>query len=242
MVVNIPKIPSFYFDSSELIISINSIKSLHEDALQADENNLQITIHAIGDKANSSLLDMYEEIILKNNVKDRRFRVEHAQHLDKDDIKRFKELDIIASMQPYHAIDDGRWAEELIGAERIQTTYAFNSLIKAGTKLAFGSDWPVAPASPLLGIYAATTRQTLDNKNPNGWVPEEKITIEQALIAFTKNVAFSSFDEDIKGTLEVGKLADFVILEKNIFEINAVEIKNTKVLATYVGGKKMFEK
>lgn len=221
-------------------IFINSIEGLYDDAVQADAKNLQVTIHAIGDRANESLLDMYERIIQKSTLKDRRFRIEHAQHLDKKDIQRFASLNIIASMQPYHAIDDGRWAEELIGTERIKTTYAFNSLIKAGAVVAFGSDWPVAPASPLFGIYAATTRRTLDHKHPGGWVAKEKITVEEALNAYTKNAAFSSFDEKIKGTLEVGKLADFVLLDANIFKIHPNEIKNVKVIATYVGGKKMY--
>lgn len=221
-------------------IFINSIEGLYDDAVQADAKNLQVTIHAIGDRANESLLDMYERIIQKSTLKDRRFRIEHAQHLDKKDIQRFASLNIIASMQPYHAIDDGRWAEELIGTERIKTTYAFNSLIKAGAVVAFGSDWPVAPASPLFGIYAASTRRTLDHKHPGGWVANEKITVEEALNAYTKNAAFSSFDEKIKGTLEVGKLADFVLLDANIFKIHPNEIKNVKVIATYVGGKKMY--
>ena len=221
-------------------IFINSIEGLYDDAVQADAKNLQVTIHAIGDRANESLLDMYERIIQKSTLKDRRFRIEHAQHLDKKDIQRFASLNIIASMQPYHAIDDGRWAEELIGTERIKTTYAFNSLIKAGAVVAFGSDWPVAPASPLFGIYAASTRRTLDHKHPGGWVAKEKITVEEALNAYTKNAAFSSFDEKIKGTLEVGKLADFVLLDANIFKIHPNEIKNVKVIATYVGGEKMY--
>jgi len=221
-------------------IFINSIQGLYENAVQADAKNLQVTIHAIGDRANESLLDMYERIIQKSNLKDRRFRIEHAQHLDKKDIQRFASLKVIASMQPYHAIDDGRWAEELIGPERIKTTYAFNSLIKAGTVVAFGSDWPVSPASPLFGIYAASTRRTLDHKHPEGWVESEKITVEQALNAYTKNAAFSSFDDKIKGTLAVGKLADFVLLETNILKIHPNEIKNVKVIATYVGGKKMY--
>lgn len=221
-------------------IFINSIQGLYENAVLADAKNLQVTIHAIGDRANESLLDMYERIIQKSNLKDRRFRIEHAQHLDKKDIQRFASLKVIASMQPYHAIDDGRWAEELIGPERIKTTYAFNSLIKAGTVVAFGSDWPVSPASPLFGIYAASTRRTLDHKHPEGWVESEKITVEQALNAYTKNAAFSSFDDKIKGTLAVGKLADFVLLETNILKIHPNEIKNVKVIATYVGGKKMY--
>ncbi|WKX75452.1 amidohydrolase [Zobellia laminariae] len=176
--------------------------SLFSQILNADNEDLQVTVHAIGDRANNGLLNIYERVIEKNGTKDRRLRIEHAQHLTTEDIKRFSKLNIIASVQPYHAIDDGRWAEELIGPERIKTTYAFKSLLDANTTLVFGSDWPVAPASPLYGMYAAVTRQTLDNKNPEGWVPEQKINIEQALTAYTKNGAYSSFDENIKGTLE----------------------------------------
>ena len=145
-------------------------------------------------------------------------------------------------MQPYHAIDDGRWAEEVIGAERIKTTYAFNSLLAANATIAFGSDWAVAPASPLQGIYAATTRRTLDDKNPNGWVSEQKITVEQALKAYTKDAAYAAFEDDIKGTLEKGKLADFVLLSEDLRKIEPVKIREVEVLATYVGGKKVFEK
>jgi len=203
---------------------------------------LQITVHAIGDKANNTLLNTYETVIQSNKNKDRRFRIEHAQHLDHNDISRFSDLNVIASMQPYHAIDDGRWAENLIGPERIKTTYAFKSLLDAKTTLVFGSDWPVAPASPLYGIYAAVTRQTLDNKNPNGWVPKQKITVKQALIAYTKNAAYSAFDEKIKGTLEEGKLADFVILSEDLTKIEPQKIRDVKVLQTFVGGKKVYER
>ena len=150
-------------------------------------------IHAIGDKANTTLLDIYERIIKENPKKDRRFRIEHSQHLLPEDIARFGSLGVIASMQPYHLMDDGRWAEDYIGAERIKTTYAFRSLDSTNAIMAFGSDWAVAPASPLYGIYAATTKRTLDGKNPRGWVPEQKIPVEKALEAYTKNAAYALF-------------------------------------------------
>lgn len=226
-------------DSGILTANIDSLKTW---ITKADNENLQITVHAIGDKANNTLLNTYETVMQSNGNKDRRFRIEHAQHLDKNDISRFSDLNIIASMQPYHAIDDGRWAENLIGKERIRTTYAFKSLIDANTTLVFGSDWPVAPASPLYGIYAAVTRQTLDNKNPNGWIPEQKINLEQALLAYTRNAAYSSFDEKIKGTLEEGKLADFVVLSEDLTKIESEKIKDVIVLQTYVGGKKVFSR
>jgi predicted amidohydrolase YtcJ len=207
----------------------------------ADKVQLQVAIHAIGDRAIQTLLNNFERIQKENGDRDRRFRVEHAQHIAPIDIPRFAELNVIPSMQPYHAIDDGRWAEPLIGPERVKTTYAFKSLMDAGAKVAFGSDWPVAPGSPLLGIYAAVTRRTLDDKNPDGWVPEQKITAEQALIAYTINGAYASFEEDIKGTLAPGKLADFVIMSDNITKIDPIRIKDVKILQTYVGGKKMFD-
>lgn len=207
----------------------------------ADNQNFQITVHAIGDRANNKLLDIYDRVLEEKGNTDRRLRIEHAQHLTKEDIDRFAKLNVIASMQPYHAIDDGRWAEELIGTERIKTTYAFKSLLDANATLVFGSDWPVAPASPLYGIYAAVTRRTLNNEHPEGWVPEQKINVEQALVAYTKNAAYASFDDDIKGTLEVGNLADFVVLNEDLTKVDPVTIKDIKILATYIGGKKAFD-
>jgi len=220
---------------------INTENDLYQWISDADKANLHILVHAIGDKANSDLLNIYEQVIQENGEKDRRFRIEHAQHLTQEDIPRFKQLEVIASMQPYHAIDDGRWAENYIGEERIKTTYAFNSLAASNTTLAFGSDWAVAPASPIMGIYAAVTRKTLDGKNPDGWIPEQKISVEEALLAYTKNAAYASFEEDIKGTLEVGKYADFVALSDNILEVKPSNIKNMKVLQTFVAGEKVFE-
>lgn len=220
---------------------INTEENLSKWITEADEVELQILIHAIGDKANHSILNIFEQLVNKNGKKDRRLRIEHAQHLSPEDIERFAELGIIVSVQPYHAIDDGRWAEELIGPERIKTTYPFNTLFNSNATVVFGSDWPVAPATPLDGIYAAVTRQTLDGANPDGWIPEEKISAEQALLAYTKNAAFASFEEHRKGTLEPGKLADFVVINKNLLKVNPTEIKDLKILQTYLGGKKVFD-
>lgn len=225
-------------DSGFFVVSMDSIYKKVKDA---DNANLQVMIHAIGDKAINNLLDVYEKVKKENGTKDRRFRIEHAQHIDTNDINRFWELDVIASMQPYHAIDDGRWAEKLIGSERIKTTYAFKSLFESDAIVAFGSDWFVAPPTPLEGIYAAVTRRTLDDKNPNGWVPEQKISIEQALKAYTINGAYAAFDENIKGTLEVGKLADFVVINEDLTKVDPNRIWDLKVLQTYVGGKKVFD-
>jgi len=220
---------------------INTQEELYQWISNADKNDLHVLVHAIGDSANHTLLNIYERVIQENGTKDRRFRIEHAQHLLPSDIERFNKLGVIPSMQPYHAIDDGRWAENYIGAERIKTTYAFNSLLQKNATIGFGSDWAVAPASPIQGIYAAVTRQTLDGKNPDGWVPTEKITVLQAIEAYTKHAAYASFEEDIKGTLEVGKYADFVVLSEDIFKIDPVKIKNIKVLQTYVAGKEVFK-
>ena len=166
--------------------------------------------------------------------------MEHAQHSHPDDVERFAIQGVIASMQPYHAIDDGRWADDVIGAERSQTTYAFHSLIESGAHLAFGSDWYVAPATPLEGIYAAVTRRTLDDANPDGWVPEQKITVEQALRAYTVEGAYASFDEDRKGMLKPGMLADMVIIDRDLTAIPLEEIRDARVRKTIVGGRAVF--
>lgn len=222
-------------------IFIQSEEDLYDWILGADKAGLQVAIHAIGDRANGFILDTFERVAKENGARDRRFRIEHAQHLDASDIPRFAELNVIPSVQPYHAIDDGRWAEKVIGASRIRTAYAFNSLFDANAKVVFGSDWPVAPAIPLDGIYAAVTRRTLDDENLDGWVPEQKISVEQALIAYTKNAAYASFEEEIKGTLEKGKLADFIVIDSDLTKIDPIKIREAKILQTYVGGKKVFD-
>jgi predicted amidohydrolase YtcJ len=220
---------------------VNSREELYSWVSGADKAGLQVMVHAIGDSANNAILNIYEQVANENGPRDRRFRIEHAQHLLATDVPRFSSLGVLPIMQPYHAIDDGRWAVNTIGEERIKTTYAFKSLLDADAKLAFGSDWFVAPPVPLLGMYAAVTRRTLDGKNPDGWVPQQKITVEQALIAYTIAGAYASFEEGIKGSLEPGKLADFVILDQNLLKIDPVHIKDVNVLMTYVGGKKVFE-
>lgn len=213
---------------------------LYQRIKSADSAGLHLLIHAIGDRSINTLLNLCEKLEKENGNKDRRFRIEHAQHILPSDIKRFKSLDVIASVQPYHAIDDGRWAEKVIGHERARTTYAFRSLLDAGARLAFGSDWFVAPADPILGIYAAVTRRTLDNKNPGGWIPEQKITVEEALKAYTIDAAYATFEENMKGSLKKGKLADFAVLDKDITKIDPALISSVKVLSTVVGGKQVF--
>jgi predicted amidohydrolase YtcJ len=206
----------------------------------ADRAGLQIAVHAIGDRANDLVLNFFEQAIASNGPRDRRFRIEHAQHLRPDDIPRFAKLGVIASMQPYHAIDDGRWADRRIGPERAKTAYAFRSLLDAGAVLAFGSDWDVAPMAPLLGIHAAATRRTLDGKHPGGWIPEQKITVAEALRAYTWGSAFAGFEEKMKGTIEPGKLADMVVLSRDILAIDPAEIADVKVAMTIVGGKVVY--
>lgn len=215
---------------------------LEKWSLDADKNHLQLSVHAIGDRANSFMLDLYQKIKDQNPPWDRRFRIEHAQHVRFEDVKRFASIGVIASVQPYHCIDDGVWAEKRIGPERIRYTYPFKTFLDAGVKLCFGTDWFVAPLNPLLGIYAAVTRRTLDGKNPDGWIPEEKISVEDAIKCYTLNSAFASFEENIKGSIEPGKLADMVVLSDDILTIDPVKIKDVKVEMTIFNGKIIFQK
>ncbi|HEX8831679.1 MAG TPA: amidohydrolase family protein, partial [Longimicrobium sp.] len=187
-------------------------------------------------------LDAFERVARENGPRDRRFRIEHAQHVDPADLPRFARLGVIASMQPYHAIDDGRWAERVIGPERAKGTYAFRTLLDGGATLAFGSDWFVAPPTPLEGIYAAVTRRTLDDKHPGGWVPEQKITVEEALRAYTSGAAFGLFQEREKGTLEPGKLADWVLIDRDLRTIAPETIRDARVLMTVVGGEVVYQR
>jgi len=219
---------------------VNDLDDMSSWISGADGAGLQVMVHAIGDRAIRDLLDIYLDVVEENGERDRRFRIEHAQHIHPDDIERFRAQDVIASMQPYHAIDDGRWAEKVIGPERAETTYAFRSLIESGARVSFGSDWFVAPPTPLDGIYAAVTRRTLDGANPDGWVPQQKVTVEQALKAYTSDAAYASYEENIKGALKPGMLADFVLLDRDITAIPAEEIAATKVLKTVVGGRIVF--
>jgi predicted amidohydrolase YtcJ len=218
------------------------LSKLEERVLAADKAGLQVEIHAIGDRANAEILDVFERVAGQNGPRDRRFRIEHAQHLRPADIPRFGALGVIASMQPYHAIDDGRWAEKRIGRERCKTTYAFRSLLDARGKLAFGSDWDVAPLSPIAGIDAAVTRRTIDGKNPKGWFPEQRIGAEEALRAYTATAAWAAFEEKEKGTLAPGRLADFVLLSRDILSVPPEQIVETQVDATVVGGHVVYER
>lgn len=207
----------------------------------AVEAHVQPCIHAIGDRAIAEMLDLYARVGGGNAAR-YRFRIEHAQHVRAEDFQRFGKLGVIASMQPYHAIDDGRWAGKRLGRERSRTSYAWRSMLKAGAPLAFGSDWPVAPLDPLLGIYAAVTRATLDGKHPEGWFPEERLTVEEALRAYTSGSAFAAFEEGQKGTIAPGKLADLVVLSDDLFKLPPKRIQNTYVTMTVVGGRVVYQK
>lgn len=224
-------------DSTSSGLLTTPLDSLARWIGSADSAGLQVVVHAIGDRANALLLDIYDSVAAAHGARDRRFRIEHAQHLRLEDIGRIARTGVIPSMQPYHAADDGRWAWKRIRPAQLAGTYAFKSLIEAKARLNFGSDWPVAPLDPLLGIWAAVTRQTLDGKNPQGWLPEQKITVDDALRAYTANNAYGIFAESRRGTLSVGKLADFVMIGRDLRSVPADSIKSAKVRTTVVGGR-----
>ena len=229
-------------EKSGIMVADMYPEGIMEERLRAaDRQGLQVAVHAIGDKANRKILDIFEAVFRDHGERDRRWRVEHAQHLHPDDIPRFGRLGVLASVQPYHAIDDGRWAEQKIGPRRTRTTYAFHSLLQGGATLVCGSDWTVAPLDPLTGIYAAVTRRTLDGKHPQGWVPQEKIGLEDAIRGYTLNGALAEFAEDIKGSITPGKLADLVVLDQNLFEIPPEDILQVRVRMTLVGGRILYE-
>src|SRR5262249_27178828 len=199
-------------------VFVTPLDRLREYIAGADRAGISVAVHAIGDRANAELLDIFAVVAKKNGPRDRRFRIEHAQHLRPQDYRRFKQLGVIASMQPYHIIDDGRWAEGRIGSKRCASSYANRSLLDAGAHVAFGSDWSVAPLSPLLGIDAAVNRRTLDGKHPGGWFPEQKISVAEAIRAYTVTAAYAAFEENDRGFLEPGRLANFVVLSRDILE------------------------
>jgi hypothetical protein len=216
-----------------------------EDSLRrwigaADSAGLQVVVHAIGEKANGLVLDIYDSVARAHGARDRRFRIEHAQHLRPADAPRLARIGVVASMQPYHAIDDGRWAEKRVGPTRIRNMYIFRTLLDDHTHLAFGSDWTVAPLDPILGIYAAVTRRTLDDKNPGGWIPEEKISVDEALRAYTAGDAYAAFGERVRGVLRPGMKADIVVLDQDLTMIRPEDIQSAKVRMTVVGGKVVY--
>lgn len=217
------------------------MEAMRDRLVKADAAGLQLCIHAIGDRAISIVLDLFEDVLKANGPRDRRWRIEHAQHVAPGDFARFARLGVIASVQPYHAIDDGRWAESRIGAERSKTTYAFRSFLDAGVRLALGTDWYVASLNPMETLYAAVTRATLDGKHPGGWVPQQKVTLAEAIEAYTVGAAYAEFQEKDKGRLAPGQLADLVILGEDVFAIPAERIKDVRVETTIVGGRVVYE-
>lgn len=221
---------------------INPPQDLEHSTQAADAAGLHVMVHAIGDRANRIMLDIYQRVAQRNGPRDRRFRIEHAQHIHPRDMERFARLGVIASMQPYHIIDDGRWAEQRVGAERLKTSYAYRSLLDSGAGLALGSDWPVSPATPLEGIQAAVTRRTLDGQNPNGWVPSQKVTVTEALRAYTSDAAYAVFAENDKGVLAPGKLADMVLVDRDLFAVDPTTIADAEVRMTIVNGRVAYER
>lgn len=224
-----------------LAADMHPLSAMRDRVMTADAAGIQLCTHAIGDAAISTILDLYSDVIKAHGPADRRMRIEHAQHMAAKDFDRFAELHVIASMQPYHAIDDGRWAEARIGHDRASRTYAFRTFLNHGVRLAFGTDWDVAPLNPMLGVYAAVTRATLDGKNPNGWFPEQKLSVAEAVEAYTMGSAYAEFQEHEKGSIAPGKLADMVLLSDDIFSIDPVRIRDVKAVTTIVGGRIVFQ-
>lgn len=220
---------------------MHPISLMRDRYIRADAAGLQICTHAIGDEGISTILDLYADVIKAHGETDRRLRIEHAQHMAAKDFERFAELQVIASVQPYHAIDDGRFAESHIGHDRASRTYAFRTFLDHGVRLAFGTDWEVAPLNPLLTVYAAVTRATLDGKNPNGWFPEQKLSVAEAIEAYTLGSAYAEFQEGEKGSITPGKLADMVLLSGDIFSIAPEKIRDVRVLQTFLGGRLVFD-
>ncbi len=217
------------------------VSTMLHHVLAADAAGLQVMVHAIGDRANAEMLSIYEQVTRTNGAGDRRFRIEHAQHLRPQDIARFKGANVIASMQPFHLADDGRWAEKRLGQSRLKSSYAWSSLLDSGATLAFGTDWPVVPLDPIQGIATAVTRRTLDGKHPDGWIPDQKISVEEAVRAYTIGSAYAEFQDEVKGTLTPGTLADLVILDRDIFKIAPAEIEKVKVVLTVMDGRIVFD-
>jgi hypothetical protein len=232
-----------YDDAPETTgLQVTDTAELRRQILAADSAGLHVMVHAIGDRANDWLLDVFAEARARGAQPGQRFRVEHAQHLTASAIARFGAERVVPAMQPYHAIDDGRWAEKRIGAERIKTTYPFRGLLDAGAPLTFGSDWTVAPLDPLAGIYAAVTRRTLDGANPGGWVPEQKVTVDEALAAYTRTSAWADYLDEVLGTLEPGKYADLVVLAEDLRAVDPARIPEVRVEMTVVGGEVVYRR
>jgi predicted amidohydrolase YtcJ len=225
--------------SGILIMEPDKLKSL---ALERDKAGFQINFHAIGDRANRVALDVFEAVAKANGPRDRRDRIEHAQVVAPEDLPRFAKLKVIASMQPSHQTTDMRWAESRIGPERIKGAYAWSTLEKGGAHLAFGTDYPVEVISPFRGLYACLTRQLPDGTPAGGWQPQEKISLEDCIRAYTSGSAYAEFEEGKKGELKVGEYADFLILSDDLTKVKPTDCLKTEVLKTVVGGRIVYEK
>lgn len=223
-----------------LVTQPDKLRKLYD---QIFAKGFQINIHAIGDRANKLALDefqhAYEDYPLANRLRN---RIEHAQVVHIDDIPRFKQLDVLPSMQPTHATSDKNMAENRIGKERLKGAYAWQTFLKQGSKVVSGSDFPVELANPFYGIHAAVTRQDRDNQPESGWLAHESLTVEQALKSFTLDAAYGAHQEKTLGSLEVGKWADFIIINQDILKADKKDIWNTQVLETWIAGKKLYSK
>jgi hypothetical protein len=225
--------------SGILIMDPDKLKSM---AIERDKAGFQINIHAIGDRTNHVVLDVFEAVAKANGRRDRRDRIEHAQVVAPDDLSRFAKLKVIASMQPSHQTTDMRWAESRVGPDRIKGAYAWATLEKSGARLAFGTDYPIEVVSPFRGLYACVTRQLPDGTPTGGWQPQEKISLEDCISAYTSGAAYAEFEEGKKGELKVGEYADFIVLSNDLTKIQPADYVKIQVLQTVVGGRKVYEK
>lgn len=220
---------------------LQSPEALQKAIFAADAAGYQPVVHAIGDRANAIVLDAFERLAAARGAKDRRPRIEHAQVVRDADKARFKATGVIASIQPSHCIDDMRWAERRIGKSRTPISYDFKSFADAGARIAFGTDWYVEPLNPMLGLYAAVTRQFPDGTPEGGWFPEERISMAQAIEYYTLGAAYAEFTETRKGSITEGKLADLVILSHDLFTIAPKQILETRPVMTITGGRVVHE-
>jgi predicted amidohydrolase YtcJ len=222
-----------------LIMDPDKLKAM---AIERDKAGFQLNFHAIGDRANRVALDVFEAVAKANGRRDRRDRIEHAQVVASDDLPRFAKRNVIASMQPSHQTTDMRWAESRVGPERIKGAYAWATLEKSGARLAFGTDYPIEVVSPFRGLYACVTRQLPDGTPAGGWQPQEKISLEDCIRAYTTGSAYAEFEEGKKGELKAGEYADFLILSKDLTKIPPSDYTKIEVLQTVVAGRTVYEK
>ncbi|MEX2335612.1 MAG: amidohydrolase, partial [Pseudohongiella sp.] len=221
-----------------LLLSPERLTQLMDMSMQAD---FQVNVHAIGDGANMIVLDNYEALIQRTGTREQRHRIEHAQVLRYEDILRFNELNVIPSMQATHATSDKNMAQDRLGEVRIQGAYAWRKLMEAGAIIANGSDFPVESPNPFFGLHAAVTRQDQQNEPPGGWFPEERMTLGEALTSFTLDAAYAAHQEELLGSLEAGRLADFILVEQDVFDIDPSQLWQVEVVQTWVGGRRIGE-